>query len=223
MRELIQFLNQRLQEELPHHNVRNEGLDPKMLKLLLAEEENAKIQFEQTPPRICAVMIAIYQDAQQLILPMMLRPTKSRAHPGQISFPGGKREEQDQDLIETAIRETEEEIGVSVSRANVIGSLTPVYIPPSNSLVTPIIGFLEGKPSYTPAPDEVDRVLDVKIEDLRNPVNRKAKKVILTNGEYFNMPAFAVNDVFIWGGTARMIMELNKLVKEFEMATTRPK
>jgi len=217
MQELIQFLNQRLQKKLPHHDVRNEGLDPQMLRLLLQEEENTKIQFQKTPPRICAVMIAIYQETQQLILPMMLRPTKSRAHPGQISFPGGKREEQDQDLIETAIRETEEEIGVSVSRTNVIGSLTPVYIPPSNSLVTPIIGYLDGKPSYTPAPDEVDRVLDVKIEDLRNPANKKAKKVILTNGEYFNMPAFAVNDVFIWGGTARMIMELNKLVTEFEM------
>ncbi len=215
MQELIQFLSQRLTEELPHSDIHKEGLDPKVLDLLLEEAENAKTQFQKTPPRVCAVMIAIYQYEDQLYLPMMLRPTNSRAHPGQISFPGGKREEQDQDLIETAIREMEEEVGVRVLRENVIGDLTPIYIPPSNSLVTPIIGFLDEKPTYTPAPEEVDRVLDIKMVDLANPVNKRAKKVILTNGEYFEMPAFAVSDVFIWGGTARMIMELNKLIKEF--------
>jgi len=215
MQELIQFLNQRLQEELPHNNIHKEGLDPKVLDLLIEEEKNAKEQFKKTPPRICAVMMAIYPHESKLYLPMMLRPQKSRAHPGQISFPGGKREEQDQDLVETAIREMEEEVGVRVPRENVLGDLTPIYIPPSNSLVTPIIGFLAEKPSYIPAPDEVEKVLDVSMEDLANPANKRAKKVILTNGEYFEMPAFAVNEVFIWGGTARMIMELNKLMKEF--------
>ncbi len=215
MQKLLQFLKQRLQEALPHSDIHKEGLDPKVLDLLVEEEKNAKEQFKTKPPRICAVMIAIYQHEGKLYLPMMLRPTKSRAHPGQISFPGGKREEQDQDLIETAIREMEEEVGVRVSRANVLGDLTPIYIPPSNSLVTPIVGFLEGKPSYTPAPDEVEKVLDVKMEDLANPTNKRVKKVILTNGEYFEMPAYAVNEVFIWGGTARMIMELNKLIEEF--------
>ena len=215
MQQLIQFFTRRLQEELPHSDIRKEGLDPKTLDLLLAEEENAKAQFQKIPPRICAVMIAMYEYDGKLHLPMMLRPTKSRAHPGQISFPGGKKEEQDKDLIETAIREMQEEVGVSVPTTNVLGSLTPIYIPPSNSLVTPFVGYLEEKPIYTPAPDEVERVLDVKMEDLANPANKKAKKVILTNGEYFEMPAFAVNEVFIWGGTARMIMELNKLMEEF--------
>ena len=215
MQELLQFLNKRLQEELPHSDIRKEELDPKVLKMLMEEEENAQAQFKTSPPRICAVMIAIYQYQEELYLPMMLRPTKSRAHPGQVSFPGGKREDQDQDLIETAIREMDEEVGVLVPRANVLGDLTPIYIPPSNSLVTPIVGFLDGKPNYTPAPDEVERVLDVNMKDLVNPANKRAKKVVLTNGEYFEMPAFAVNDVFIWGGTARMIMELNKLMEEF--------
>jgi len=216
MQELIQFLKQRLPEELPHSDIHKEGLDPKVLNLLIEEEKNAQAQFKEKPPRICAVMMAIYPHENKLYLPMMLRPQKSRAHPGQISFPGGKREDQDQDLIETAIREMEEEVGVLVPRTNVLGDLTPIYIPPSNSLVTPIIGFLEEKPSYIPAPDEVERVLDVSMEDLANPTNKRAKKVILTNGEYFEMPAFAVNEVFIWGGTARMIMELNKLMEEFK-------
>jgi len=215
MQELIQFLKQRLKEELPHNDIHKEDLDPKVLNLLMEEEKNAKEQFKKKPPRICAVMIAIYPHENKCYLPMMLRPTKSRAHPGQISFPGGKKEDQDQDLIETAIREMEEEIGVRVPRRNVLGDLTSVYIPPSNSLVTPIIGFLDEKPSYIPAPDEVEKVLDVSMEDLANPTNKRIKKVILTNGEYFEMPAFAVNEVLVWGGTARMIMELNILMEEF--------
>lgn len=217
MQELIEFFTARLQKELPHNNIQNEGLDPKLLKLLLEEERNAKARFEKTPPRICAVMIAMYPHEGEIYLPMMLRPTKSRAHPGQMAFPGGKEEEQDKDLIDTARREMHEEVGVLVPRENVIGPLTSVYIPPSNSLVTPILGFLEEKPVYTIQPDEVERALDISIKDLGNPANKKAKKVVLTNGDYFEMPAFAVSDVFIWGGTARMIQELNRLLEEKEL------
>ena len=221
MQELIQFFKERLQKELPHSNILKEDLDPKLTKLLLAEEQNAKEQFKKTPPRICAVMIAMYPHEGDIYLPMMLRPTKSRAHPGQISFPGGKKEDQDQNLIETAIREMQEEVGVLVPQENVIGPLSSVYIPPSNSLVTPILGFLEEKPSYVIAPDEVERALDISLKDLGDPANEKVKKVILTNGDYFEMPAFAVSDVFIWGGTARMIQELNCLLEEWRLAVGR--
>lgn len=214
MQELIHFFKERLQQELPHSNIHNEGLDPKLLKLLLEEERNAKVQFKKKPPRICAVMIAMYEHEGEIYLPMMLRPVKSRAHPGQIAFPGGKAEDQDLDLIETARREMQEEVGVLVPRENVIGALSSVYIPPSNSLVTPILGFLEKKPAYIIEPDEVERALDISLKDLADPTNKKAKKVILTNGDYFEMPAFAVSDVLIWGGTARMIQELNRLLKE---------
>jgi len=214
MQDLIQFFKTRLQKELPHSNIHKEDLDPKTLKLLLEEERNAKTQFAKTPPRICAVMIAMYPHEGEIFLPMMLRPAKSRAHPGQIAFPGGKKEEQDQDLIDTARREMHEEVGVLVPRKNILGPLSSVYIPPSNSLVTPILGFLEKKPAYVIDPDEVERALDISIKDLANPANRKIKKAILTNGDYFEMPAFAVSDVFIWGGTARMIQELNKLLEE---------
>ncbi|MEM6321413.1 MAG: CoA pyrophosphatase [Bacteroidota bacterium] len=182
---------------------------------LLQEEANAKAAFQKNPPRICAVMIALYEDQSELYVPMMLRPKKSRAHPGQVAFPGGKQEEQDQDLLDTAIREMEEEVGVRVPKKNVLGMLSPVYIPPSNSLVTPILGYLAKKPTYTIDPNEVERALDVPIAELQNPANKRAKKVVLTNGDFFTMPAFVAADVFIWGGTARMIMELNKLLAEF--------
>lgn len=216
MQNLVSFFKNRLQHPLPLSDLRKEVTDPKVLADMLEEEANIKKKFKNAPPRVCAVMIVFYKDAGQFYLPFMLRPEKSRAHPGQISFPGGKKEKEDKDLIETAIRETHEEIGVIVPTEQVLGTLSSVYIPPSNSLVTPILAYLKEKPSYNPDPDEVDRVLDVRLEDLANPANKTAKKVIMTNGSWFEMPAFAVNDVLIWGGTARMIMEVNLLIAEME-------
>ncbi len=213
---LIQFLQHRLQHELPHATIEKEGLSPKLLALLKAEEVAAKAQFQRNPPRICAVMLAFYHYEKQWYLPMMKRPDKSRVHPGQIAFPGGRQEEVDTDLIDTAIREMEEEVGVAVQRTRVLGQLSSVYIPPSNSLVTPIVSFLEQPPIYTPDPSEVAEVLDVSLKDLRNPANKRIKKVILTTGDYLEMPAFQANDTLIWGGTARMIAEVNKLLKEME-------
>lgn len=213
MQQLINFLKIELQKELPHSDIRNEKLPEKLEKFILKAEQATKVQFAKKPPRICAVMMAFYEHESETYLPMMLRPTYSRAHPGQIAFPGGKKEEQDKDVIDTAIREMEEEIGVKVPRENVIGQLSPVYIPPSNALVTPIVGYLETKPSYVPDAAEVAEVLDVRLDDLLNPDNISFKKVVLTNGDYINMPAYKANNKIIWGGTARMISELVKLVE----------
>ncbi|MGB0929652.1 MAG: NUDIX domain-containing protein [Chitinophagales bacterium] len=212
MQQLIEFLREELQKELPHSNIYNENLPDKLVQFIIAAEKAAKVQFAKKPPRICAVMIALYEEDGEVYLPMMLRPTNSRAHPGQIAFPGGKAEEEDIDLIETAVREMEEEIGVWVNRENIIGELSPVYIPPSNALVTPIVGFLESKPKYIPDPAEVAEVFAVRLDDLLNPDNISFKKVILASGEYIQMPAYHANGKVIWGGTARMISELVKMV-----------
>ena len=216
MQDLIPFLKNRLQYELPHSDIRKEGLSEKLLKILLEEEKNAKSRFAQKPPRICAVMVAFYCKDEEWFLPMMRRPDNIRAHPGQISFPGGRQEEVDEDLIATAIRETEEEIGITVPKSNILGNLTEIYIAPSNSLVTPIVAFLDDPPLYIPDEKEVAEVLDIRLTDLQNTANIRAKKVVLTNGDYFNMPAYQAENNFIWGGTARMIAELLKLLKEKE-------
>ena len=91
MQQLIKFLKERLQEELPHSNIHNENLPPKLVEFILAAEKAAKAQFAKKPPRICAVMMAFYEHEGNIYLPMMVRPDNSRAHPGQISFPGGKK------------------------------------------------------------------------------------------------------------------------------------
>lgn len=214
MQHLIDFFKIRLEKELPHHDIRKEGLSDRLLELLLEAEQVYARKHSVNPPRICAVMIAFYQYKDDFFLPMMVRPSRSKVHPGQIAFPGGMQEAIDLDIIDTAIREMEEEVGVSVRRGSVLGKLSPVYIPPSNSLVTPIVSYLENPPSYTPDPREVAEVIDVKISDLQNPLNKKNKPVTLPNGEPLEMPAYHIDNRVIWGGTARMISELNKLLEE---------
>ncbi len=216
MQSLLEFLSIRLQQPLPHDNIDNEGIPFQLLELLKKAQGRAKNMMQEHPPKICAVMIAFYEINNELFVPMMLRPIKSRVHPNQVAFPGGKREEGDQDLKDTAIREMEEEIGINVPKSQVIGQLTPVFIPPSNALVTPIIGYLTQKPNYIPSPDEVAEVLDVKITDLRNPNNMNIHKAVISKDDAIDMPAYKANGKVIWGGTARMITELNKLLYEFD-------
>ncbi len=218
MQQLISFLKMRLQQELPHQDIRKEGLSDNLLRMLLESEVKRKEQFEVRPPRICAVMIAFFPGAADLHIPMMLRPDNIRAHPGQISFPGGRQEPQDEDLAATAIREMHEEVGVAVPRAHILGELTPVYIPPSNSLVTPVIGYLNDPPSYIPQQEEVAEAFDVSLRVLRDPENRRNKRVTLADGGWIDMPAYQAGPRFIWGGTARMISELIKVLADMDPA-----
>ena len=215
MQHLISFLQGRLQEELPHRDIRREGLPQKLLNMLIEAEKVQDERFARNPPRVCAVMIALYAKDSEVYLPMMLRPDNIRAHPGQISFPGGKQEPEDEDLAATAIRETMEEVGVLVPRGQILGQLSPVYIPPSNSLVTPIVGYLDQPPSYDPDEREVAEVFDVALSVLRNPDNRASKKVVLADGEWISMPAYLSEERLIWGGTARMISELVKVLESY--------
>ena len=212
MQDLISFLQARLNEELPHSDIRREGLPDKLLEVLIENESIRNTQMSARPPRICAVMIALYPKSSEVLMPMMLRPDNIRAHPGQISFPGGKEEPEDVDLIATAIRETVEEVGVEVPRSHILGALSPVYIPPSNSLVTPIVGYLGEPPEYEPDDQEVAEVFDVSLSTLRNPANRAVKKVVLADGQWLPMPAYRSGERLIWGGTARMISELVKVL-----------
>ncbi|MFK7937432.1 MAG: CoA pyrophosphatase [Saprospiraceae bacterium] len=209
------FINQLrdlLQQPLPHHDIRKEGLDPIMLEFILRSREAAEENMKKRPPRPCAVLTMLYQKKDIWHTTLIVRPAKSRVHPGQLAFPGGKKEEQDPNLQTTAIREAMEEVGVQVSNEQVLGPLSTVYIPPSNTIVTPYVAYLESPPTFTPQPNEVDLILEPSLNALIDPINVRQKKVVMATGEVFPLPAFQVGAHLVWGGTARMISELNKLV-----------
>ena len=210
----ISRLQELLQLPLPHHDIRKEGLDPVMLNFILGSKKAAEENMKKRPPRPCAVLVMLYQREKTWHTTLIVRPTTSRIHAGQLAFPGGKKEEEDANLQVTALRETSEEVGVEVHSNQVLGKLSTVYIPPSNTIVTPYVAYLSEPPSFTIQPDEVALVLEPELNELAAPTNVREKKVVMATGEMFPLPAFQIGEHLVWGGTARMISELNKLVAQ---------
>ncbi|HIP47726.1 MAG TPA: CoA pyrophosphatase [Lutibacter sp.] len=131
-------------------------------------------------------------------------------HSKQISFPGGKKEVTDIDLIATAIRETHEEIGIEIQRETVFKELTDVYIPPSNFLAHPFLSYLDTKPIFT-LNHEVDSLLLVSLKELLNSKNTKTREVQTATGQTVKTPCYLFENQIVWGATAMMLSELTEL------------
>jgi 8-oxo-dGTP pyrophosphatase MutT (NUDIX family) len=111
-----------------------------------------------------AVMILLYPHKGTLSTLFMQRPLYKGVHSGQISFPGGKWESGDNNLTETALRETGEETGVGSNEIDVLGTLTPLHIPVSNITVTPVVGYIPYRPVFTPQKSEVVCLIEAEME-----------------------------------------------------------
>ncbi len=130
-------------------------------------------------------------------------------HAGQISFPGGKYESTDASLQQTALRETEEEVGVPAPSVEVLGKLTELYIPVSNFQVHPYVGFTDSRPAFVPDTEEVSAILEVPFEHLARPATRRTTDLQLaTNITLRGVPYFDVAGKILWGATAMMVSEL---------------
>lgn len=158
--------------------------------------------------RRAAVLMLLYPRAERLYLPMIVRPTYPGVHSGQIALPGGKVEPEDASLVATAQRETEEEIGVRVPKAQIIGVLSELYIPPSNFIVTPVLAYAVVPPTYQPEPREVARVLDFPLAAFTEPGNVSSVRVKAMRGITLEAPCYVIDGHTVWGATAMMMSEL---------------
>ena len=166
-------------------------------------------------PKLAAVMILLFPLDDQLAFVLTERAAYAGYHSKQISFPGGKKEASDADLIHTAIRETQEEIGVIIPESNIIRSLTDIYIPPSNFLVKPVLASVDFQPDFAPN-HEVANIVTGRISDLLNTSNQKTKKVFTTKNKSVTAPGFVFNKVFVWGATAMILNELKDILHQIE-------
>lgn len=158
-------------------------------------------------------MILLYPHNGDIYLPLMKRPVYQGAHSGQVSFPGGKFEPEDLDLKMTALRETEEEIGVKSSQVEVIGELSELFIIASNFKVFPTIGFVKERPVFIPDAVEVEHVLEVSLSHLQDLSKRGIEEMAF--GDYtINSPYFDVDGHVVWGATAMMLSEFLQLVED---------
>jgi 8-oxo-dGTP pyrophosphatase MutT (NUDIX family) len=166
-----------------------------------------------------SVLILLFPSIQENELSIVLiqRPSYEGVHGGQISLPGGRSEEKDRDLKETALREAKEEIGIDPGKIITVGVLTELYIPPSNYLVLPFLGYSLERPTFQPDPLEVDGIIEIKLKDLLNDNNMKSKDIYVRQGLSVFGPCFEIEDHTIWGATAMILNEFREILKRIDI------
>ncbi len=162
--------------------------------------------------RNSAVLILFYPRNNQINLVLIKRSIDNSVHSGQISFPGGKVEEDDHSLTHTALREANEEIGIISESVKIIGNLSKLYIPPSNFDVYPIVGVTHSTPVFK-SNHEVQKILEISLGTLINPDICTYKKIQHRTGNEFVVPCYYIQGEIIWGATAMVISELLDVLK----------
>ncbi len=164
--------------------------------------------------RISAVLILFYPLDNLIHIPMIVRPVYTGVHSGQVGFPGGRVEEGDKDLIETALREAQEEIGIIPHTIEILGMLSALYIPASNYLVHPVVGTISFRPDFKPDAYEVDKLLEVPLDELQDITRIGTKEIVVRDHITIQAPYYDLQGQTVWGATAMIISELNTILEE---------
>ena len=163
------------------------------------------------------LLMKVQQIKPELPFVLIRRTEDGKAHSGQVSFPGGRMDTTDPDLQYTAMRELEEEVGVTSSSIQLLGALSPLYIPVSNFHVYPFVGFSQQQPVFQLSEQEVSKLLIVSLNDLFH-TSRKTKASVTSPAEpNFKriVNAYQLNDgSIIWGATAMILAELETIFAE---------
>jgi len=189
----------------------------------MASSDRMVRNFPRTPgpdASIAAVLILLYPYKGSIHTVFMQRHNYPGVHGGQISFPGGKEEVSDKDIIHTALREAEEETGADPSRISVIGTLTPLFIPVSNILVTPVVGWTDVRPDFSHQEEEVVFLFDAELRRFLNTDIIKIKPFEI-RGEMIDVKYFDYDGHVIWGATAMILNELLAVIKNTSRRDTK--
>lgn len=163
--------------------------------------------FAQRPMAAAAVLLPLVQRQEGLTMLLTQRSEQLTSHSGQVAFPGGRTDPEDQDAVATALREAWEEVGLAPQRAQVLGSL-PVYTTGSAYNVTPVVALVPPQP-LAPNPQEVAQVFEVPLAFILDPANHRRHRLFWQGREreWFSMPYHDPQGTerFIWGATAGML------------------
>lgn len=165
--------------------------------------------------RHSAVLVLLYPKNGELNTVLILRNIYVGTHSGQVSFPGGKREEEDESLWHTALREAHEEVGIDVEKVKLIGELTRVYIPPSRFLVTPFLAYAEEAPNFQRDRIEVRRVIETPVSAFLD-ADSILEKMMFVESMNTEIPVkfFDVNGEVVWGATAMILSEMAEILNQ---------
>ena len=203
------FLEKRLKENLPG-NEAHELMKPRM-----ADGTNFSLKHPKKP-REGGVLILLFESKGVVRFPLIQRPVYEGIHSGQIALPGGKEEQGDGSLKNTALREAHEEIGADPSQIEIIGSLSKFFVIASNYCVLPVIGKVKDVPQFIPDQREVEGIINPPLVALTDPVFSKEKQMLVRGGVEMICPYFDLEGKVVWGATAMMLSELGVILKEYK-------
>jgi 8-oxo-dGTP pyrophosphatase MutT (NUDIX family) len=218
---------------------RRRGISLQRVRSALADEHRVRVERSSEPwrswsggrgaTRPAAVLVPCFEEEGEARIVLTVRSDQLRSHQGEVAFPGG-RLDGDEGVVEGALREAHEEVGLDPGSVTVIGELSAMPTVSSNTVMTPVVGFLGTRPVLTANPGEVDRVFDVALRDLVADgvfteewwsVLGRAGVPGAPEGE-FPVWFFEVAGETVWGATARTLVELLCLVLEVDAAPWSP-
>lgn len=160
-----------------------------------------------------AIVVLIYQTKTEKEIVFIKRNEYDGHHSGQVGFPGGKEDEDDESLLHTAIRECYEEIGVKLTEKELIGILSPVYVMISEFMVYPYVFYLSSEPVFSIDKSEVQYLIPFPLKKLVGNSLRQEKNMNF-QGENHIIPYYDIKDEIVWGATAMILSEFIEIVKK---------
>ncbi len=210
IKSLQQFLGKRLTEPLP-----GRAAQLKMVPEPLDEKGAQRPMESSFDAKKSSVLMLFFPNKKNRTSLIFTRRSSDINHGGQISFPGGRAEE-NESTNETALREAQEEIGINPNEVSIAGTMSDLYVSVSNNLVTPVVGFIGYKPAFRLNPAEVEEVFTVPIDELDLTENLVDEQWELHSGASYNVPFWKVHDVPLWGATAMILSEFMEIYGEFK-------
>jgi len=201
-----QLLADRLKNPLPGQQA-HEPLRATPIGLIKPKFEHA------VPAKPGSVIILLYELEGRTFFPLTKRPDYLGTHGGQISLPGGKAEP-GESVIDTALREAEEEIGVIRNQIEIVGTLSEFFVIPSNFMVTPVVAYLKERPKFKPDPKEVVRIINGSLDQLVRDDAVHTKEILAAKMFPMLAPHFEIEDEVVWGATAMILNEFRMVVRE---------
>jgi len=180
-------------------------------KMRVIYDQSIELPFLKINSTPAAVLILLYLADNEIYFFLTKRTDDLKHHKGQISLPGGTQEGNEK-LIDTALRETQEEIGINKTSISIIGTITPLFVPVTGFMIYPFIGYSLNKLNPKPDPVEVAKIFSVNISDLLNKENRTTEQRNI-RGYDVQVPYFKLNDYQVWGATSMILSEFRDLIK----------
>ena len=179
------------------------SLGEELRSLLIPEEEVAALDVHGRTD--AAVLVPLYREGGEIHAVFTRRRDDLRRHAGEVSFPGGRQDLDDEDLRFTALREAEEEIGLPPAAVEIVGGLQPTPTLVTNYAVYPFVGVIEPGHAWQPSDAEVAEVLELPLRALRDGHGRRR---LVRRGIPLRVEVYVVGESLIWGATARILGDL---------------